>query len=338
MDSALAQQALQGAMPVDAHKTNDDNNYVSELFAQLTDPEFITSYSNDVNNFGQNPQFSSEAAATRHEKRSIKRSQQEVAEEIPPQNNMSGESSQSHHPMDGFNIGDATPFDFNALDFNALDFNMLDFDMLGQFDNIHPSFDIPEAASSIHAGVNIHSNDTNTFPGSHQVINVPVESTNIRIPKAPLPINAFPSYLGSVRGGLANNSHVGINTPGGRSTSQAPEDTNMMPLLVNPHQFSALQGISSADLLHGVGCQSRPQPPSTGPNVKRQRRRSPSPPAPQNALQFVHDELSMPSDFRANPNNHARFKYHRDGTREYLNAPKKRRKRRCSDRGPQSSG
>lgn len=45
---------------------------------------------------------------------------------------------------------------------------------------------------------------------------------------------------------------------------------------------------------------------------------------PSRPVKIVHDELSMPANFQANPNNHARFKYHGDGTREYLNARRKR--------------
>ncbi|KAH8697503.1 hypothetical protein BGW36DRAFT_427462 [Talaromyces proteolyticus] len=43
-------------------------------------------------------------------------------------------------------------------------------------------------------------------------------------------------------------------------------------------------------------------------------------------FKIVFDPLSMPKNFKANPNNRARFKYHSDGTRDYLNAPAERRK------------
>ncbi|CRG84876.1 hypothetical protein PISL3812_02056 [Talaromyces islandicus] len=63
--------------------------------------------------------------------------------------------------------------------------------------------------------------------------------------------------------------------------------------------------------------------PRSGRKRKHRLSSSKTPSAP---IKFVHDELSMPTNFRANPNNHARFKYHGDGTREYLNAPRKRHK------------
>jgi hypothetical protein len=325
MDSALAQHSLQPAIPANAHRNNDDN-YVSEFFAQLTNSEFLSD-SSDINNFNQKDQHGNETGADGPEKRGTNcpAKQQDIAQDHSSGNSPSGESFQNH-PGNDLDIGGAAPFDFNALDFDFLDFGAL-----SQFDNIFTPFTLPEAASSIYAGVNVLGNDNNNFLGTPQGINPPVENPNIRIPETPLPINHFSSYLRSAQGGLVNNPYVDTplnNTPGG-ITRQVPGDISMMPMFYNPHPFSALQGSSSANLLPSVGCQ--PQPSPTGSNAKR-RRRSASPPAPQNTFQFVHDERSMPPDFRANPNNHGRFKYHRDGTREYLNAPKNRRKRRCSDR------
>jgi hypothetical protein len=59
---------------------------------------------------------------------------------------------------------------------------------------------------------------------------------------------------------------------------------------------------------------------------QKSKRRLSSHKAPSPPIKFVHDELSMPANFQANPNAHARFKYHDDGTREYLNSPRKRQK------------
>lgn len=70
---------------------------------------------------------------------------------------------------------------------------------------------------------------------------------------------------------------------------------------------------------------SRSSSPSARPPPKRRKDwRKGS----QATLRFVHDERSMPANFRANPDNHGRFQYTATGRRKYLNGPEAVQERR----------
>lgn len=131
-----------------------------------------------------------------------------------------------------------------------------------------------------------------------------------------LPTHQYQAHQAGSNGGAVNNPCV-VDAP----LNDTPWDTmflhtlesNPMSMGHNPPLLSTRQGNSQP------GSPQQQSPPSATAS------RASTP--PQNSLRFEHDELSMPSNFRANPNNHGRFRYHANGTREYLNAPSNRRRR-----------
>lgn len=122
----------------------------------------------------------------------------------------------------------------------------------------------------------------------------------------------------------------------GKGTSQFIEKLYASQTFYNTSdddiKSASVPGLTSSP--SASSAQTIPTPPSTPttstaslPRSRQKgKRRLSSYKAPSAPIKFVHDELSMPANFQANPNNHARFKYHDDGTREYLNLPRKRQK------------
>lgn len=122
----------------------------------------------------------------------------------------------------------------------------------------------------------------------------------------------------------------------GKGTSQFIEELYASQAFYNTSdddmRSTSVPGLTSSP--SASSAQTIPTPPTTPTtptaslprSCKKGKRRLSSYKAPLAPIKFVHDELSMPANFQANPNNHARFKYHDDGTREYLNLPRKRQK------------
>lgn len=137
-----------------------------------------------------------------------------------------------------------------------------------------------------------------------------------------LPIYAGYGWGGSVNGPYIDNPGR-LLLPKNISTQMTPEgmpanhtDPPLVPLSrgVHPEVRSAEKG--SETILS-----------PTRPLKKRPRSPSSEPP-PRNTLHIIHDERSMPRNFRANPEAHGRYAIYPDGTRKYLNAPKVSSKRR----------
>lgn len=115
----------------------------------------------------------------------------------------------------------------------------------------------------------------------------------------------------------------------GTSTQQTLEESSLKFYDMLPPSVPYVKGSQLGFQLGEMGNSTNLS--LTRPSRKRQRTQSPES-IPQKELRIIHDELSMPPNFQANPDAHGRFAMNSDGNRKYLNGPKNpppKRSRRC---------
>ncbi|EED24275.1 hypothetical protein TSTA_076430 [Talaromyces stipitatus ATCC 10500] len=150
------------------------------------------------------------------------------------------------------------------------------------------------------------------IPDVPPTFNLVGENQGINIPMPPEPIIVPLSYLRPVYGGYINGTNVGNPT--------VPQPINGGVYAPSTTRQAAFSNTHSENRSRRK--RSRSSSPSARPETTRKRPRP---------IRFVHDELSMPANFRANPDNHGRFQYTATGRRRYLNGPEavqERRRRR----------
>ena len=209
-----------------------------------------------------------------------------------------------------------------------------------------------------------------------QMVNLSADITGIDVPVGLQTTIEHPSYLGCGNGGFPNDTIVGDSmvNRGWIGTSQQVRQPIIgirAPLaLPNTHFNMSSSSETQSPKRHNPpsarhttlqrrGCERAPSPAAMVPSntssetqspPKRSRSNSPSARPPSKrprvsrvkpTIRFVHDERSMPVNFRANPDNHGRFQYTATGRRKYLNGPgavQERRRRREGNQGADQQG